>query len=73
MATNHPKQKMFRVVEVPVGATAEQIEDALNNAVDDGYYFLHYLPAETAGYRALFRLRTRHERDQYSCATPEQR
>jgi hypothetical protein len=63
MLMNQPKQKTFRVVEVPTGATAEQIEDALNNAVEDGYYFLHYLPAETAGYRALFKLRTRNAPD----------
>jgi hypothetical protein len=60
MKTTQPK--MFRVVEVPVGATAEQTEEILNAPYAEGYYFLHQVAAEGAALRAIYKLRTRPEK-----------
>lgn len=50
------EKKQIIVVDVPVGATAQGIEDALNAPYQDGYYFAGLLNTESgAPSRALFR------------------
>jgi len=56
---------MFRVVEVPLGATAEQAEEILNKPYEEGYYLLNHIAAEGAAFRAIYKLRTKPEKDKH--------
>jgi hypothetical protein len=56
------QEKLFRVVEVPRTATAEETETTLNDLNAAGYYLINQLPTEGAAFRALFKLRTRPEK-----------
>jgi len=55
-------KKMLRIVEVPVGATAEEAETILNAPFAEGYYYVQTIAAESAGLRALYKLRTKPEK-----------
>jgi hypothetical protein len=59
---NAETKKIFRIVEVPLGATAEEAEAIINKPCEEGYYQAHFLPAEGMAFRALYKLRQKPEK-----------
>jgi len=53
------KEKMFRVTEVAVGATAEEMETHLNEMTERGYYTVRIIGGEEKGLRIIWKLRTK--------------
>ena len=56
--------KQYRVVEVPDGSSGQQIEDALNEIADAGYYVVRLTTGDPGvAIRAICCLRAKRERD----------
>ena len=54
------QKQMIRIVEVSLGATAKEIEDALNAPYADGFYYASQLPANDPSLlRVLYKRRVR--------------
>lgn len=54
--------KQYRVVEMPEGSTGQQIEDALNELADAGYYILRLTTGDPGlAIRAIFCLRAKRD------------
>jgi hypothetical protein len=48
---------MVRVVDIQVGASAEEAERLLNEPYSDGFYLMQVYPVEGAAHRAFFKHR----------------
>jgi len=51
--------KMFRVTEFPIGTTAEEMENLLNEMSDSGYYLVRLAGGEANGFRVIWKLRAK--------------
>ena len=54
-----PEKNIFIVVEVPIGASADATERALNEPYNHGYYLATFIPPEKSAVRAVYRLRAK--------------
>lgn len=55
-------QKIIRIIDVPLSATAEESERLLNQVCEDGYYLVTLTP-HMMGLRGYFRRRVRQAKD----------